>query len=110
MSDDVRNSVLSHGSLDDPAEFELCLFSRDFLSDESSFDIDQDSVVLLQFVNAQHVYRNHFNFSNLPMRPSGNLGSLLTLLSTRRFPLAVFWVSRSLQMRIASCLLRANLR
>ena len=56
MSDDVRDPVLAHGPLDDPAQLELGLLGVDLPDDESPLDVDQDSIVFLDFGDGEDVY------------------------------------------------------
>ena len=110
VGDDVWDSVFSHGPFDDPAELGLGRLGGDLSHDESSLDVDQHSIIFLDFRDAENIWRISYGSGGLPMRPSGNLGSFLTLLSTRMLPALLSFANLSLQIILASWPFMANLR
>ena len=56
VGDDVRNFVGSHGSLCDSAKFICSLFISDLSQHESSFDINQNSIIFPYSREREHVH------------------------------------------------------
>ena len=56
MSDNIRNSVLSHGLSLDCTELELSLLGIDLVCLESALHIVEDSEVLFGFLNSDYIH------------------------------------------------------
>ena len=62
MGDNVWNFVGSHGSLSDSAKFICSLFISDLSENETSFDVNQNSIIFPDFWDGENVHEAQWEF------------------------------------------------